>query len=302
MNSRTAKQMTGLAVLALSALILTAGPVLAGEKVERHGEASATGEVRIENMVGSLEVIGWGKKEVKLEGTLGKDVEDLEFQTGRNGTTIEVIYPRKARNIQDGAELVIHVPEGSSVRIEGVSAWIKVSGVDGEIEASSVSGDVTVTGGKTSVQAESISGKVVVDSPAASISVESISGAVTVSGGQAEVDAATVSGSLTLNFEKYLELSVESVSGDVDCTGALHPKGDFSFDTVSGQVTLTVPSNVSAEFSVTTFSGGIDNDFGQKARKTSQYTPGKELEFSVGKGEADVEINSFSGDVRIHKD
>lgn len=287
--------------LAILVLALAAGTAPAGEKVERSGEAPARGEVRIENMVGSIEVIGWDRQEVKLEGTLGKDVEDLEFETGRDGATIEVIYPRQSRNIEDGAELVIRVPLGSSVQIEGVSAWVKVSGVEGEIEASSVSGDVTVTGGKESVQAESISGRVRVDGSAAKVAVESISGQVTARGTQAEVEAASVSGSIELVFAEFRDLSVESVSGDVDCRGALHPKGDFSFDTVSGQVTLTVPADVSADFSVTTFSGGIDNDFGQKARKTSQYAPGKELEFSTGKGEAGVEINSFSGDVLIRK-
>ncbi len=57
---------------------------VAGETVERSGDASANGVVYIENMVGSIEVIGWGKKQVKLEGTLGKDVEELKFRDFNN--------------------------------------------------------------------------------------------------------------------------------------------------------------------------------------------------------------------------
>jgi hypothetical protein len=299
-GSKMKRKMT-LSILCALGLLLMLGTAVAGEKVERTGKASAHGVVYIENMVGSIEVIGWGKNEVKLEGTLGDDVEELEFKTGNKKSVIEVVYPRNMRNIEDGAELVIHVPEGSRVSVEGVSAWVSVSKVKGEVEASSISGDVTVTGDCESVEAESISGTVEVDSGARQIMAESISGKVLIKGEEAEVEAASVSGDVQLEFHKFLELSVESVSGTVVAIGDLHPKGEFSFDTVSGSITLMVPGDVSATFEITTFNGGIDNAFGQKARKTSRYAPGRELEFSVGGGDAEVEINSFSGDIRIKK-
>jgi DUF4097 and DUF4098 domain-containing protein YvlB len=300
MKSRATNPGRGLVAIGL-ALMLLAGSAVAGEKVERSGEASATGMVYIENMVGSIEVIGWDKKEVKLEGTLGKDVEDLEFETGKKKTVIEVIYPRKAKNLEDGADLVIHVPRGSGVQIEGVSAWVKVTDVDGQIEASSVSGNVDVTGGKDTVEAESISGAVTVVTEAGEVEVESISGRVSASGEKAEIEAASVSGDIKVSFKKLLSMSVETVSGTIDVSGELNPKGEFSFDTVSGSVTLLLAGDVNASFQVSTFSGGIDNDFGQKARKTSRYAPGKELEFSVGGGDAEVEVNTFSGNVRIKR-
>lgn len=300
MSRKLHRQMLGLAVMGL-VLVLAAGMATAGEKVERSGKASATGSVYIENMVGSIEVVGWNKEEVKLEGTLGDDVEELRFDADGSKTVIEVKYPHNARNIEDGAELVIQVPEGSRLQVEGVSAWVTVTKVDGEIEASSVSGDVDVLCGKESVGAESISGRVNIESEAGKIEAESISGEVLVQGREAAVEAATVSGSLELECDRFTELAVESVSGEIRVRGDLHPKGDFSFDTVSGSITLVVSGDVNAQFQVTTFSGNIDNDFGQKARKTSRFAPGKELEFTAGGGDAEVEINSFSGDVRIKK-
>jgi len=59
--------------------------------------------------------------------------------------------------------------------------------------------------------------------------------------------------------------------------------------------------DVDAEFQIETFSGGIDNAFGQKSRKTSKYTPNRELEFTNGNGSAQVEIESFSADVILKK-
>ena len=281
-------------------LVLAAGSGQAAEKVSRSGKASAEGAVYIENMVGSIEVIGWDREEISLEGTLGDDVEELIFETGGRKSIIEVEYPRRGRNLNDGADLVIHVPRGSRLSIEGVSAGIIVKDVTGEVEAESVSGRVEVSGGHE-VEASSVSGRVVVDSRAGEIEASSISGGVQVHGEKARVSVSTVSSSIEVDLEELLGLEAETVSGDIEVRGALSPKGDFTMDSVNGSITLVVSGKVNAEFEVSTFNGGIDNEFGQKARRTSQYAPGKELEFTVGDGQADVEINSFNGNIRIKK-
>jgi len=288
-------------VIALLALLFGAGLALADEPVEKSGSASAEGTVYIENMVGTIKVIGWDKNEVHLEGTLGKDVEDLKFDAGKKKTYIEVKYPRHARNISHGADLVIRIPKGSSLEVECVSADILVSDVEGEVELSSISGDVDFSGMCEELQAGSISGRVLVDGGARMMELETVSGDIKAMGKVAAIDGESVSGSIHLEFDTFLDLSLESVSGTLKATGGLDPKGSFNFDAVSGDVILTVPGDVDAEFEVSTFSGGIDNGFGQKSRKTSRYAPGRELEFTTGDGRAQVEINSFSGDVIIKK-
>ena len=60
-----------------------------------------------------------------------------------------------------------------------------------------------------------------------------------------------------------------------------------------------LPEDVSAEFDVETFSGDIVNDFGPKARRTSEYAPGKELSFSTRSGDARISVSSFSGTIRL---
>ncbi len=69
-------------VSVLLALVFLAGVALADEQVEKSGSAGSKGLVIIENMVGSIKVIGWDKDEIHLEGTLGEDVEELKFDTG----------------------------------------------------------------------------------------------------------------------------------------------------------------------------------------------------------------------------
>jgi DUF4097 and DUF4098 domain-containing protein YvlB len=286
-------------VLAILAL-LAAAPALAEEKVDLKGEAASDGTVHIENIAGSIVVKGWDRDEIAVTGTLGDDVERLDFETGRK-SRVKVVYPKKSKNIREGADLEIMVPAGSDLEIECISADISVTGVRGEIEASAISGGVTIEGECEELEAESISGDVLVVGGAPEMQVGSISGSVEARGGRAEVEAETVSGGIELEFDEFLNLTVESVAGDATVRGALHEDASVEIELHSGDLVLVVPADVSADFGIETFSGDVDDAFGHEATKVSKYAPGKELEFTTGGGDARVRISTFSGKVTIKK-
>lgn len=294
---RTTGTLLTIAVLAC----LLAWPAYAEDReVSGKVEAKSDGLVTVENIAGSIEIVGWDRDEVSYEGRITGDVEEVVLEGGRK-TQLKVKYPRRSKNIEGGAWLVIHVPRGSRLAVECISADIDVREVTGEVEAEAISGDVTVAGDCTEVEAASISGDVKVDTSAREVGVGSISGDVFARGGETEVEAETVTGSIELQFDRFLNLDVESVAGDATVAGDLAADGDFDFELHSGTLRLTVPGGVSADFRVETFSGGIDNGFGQKSRKTSKYTPGRALEFSNNGGGAQVRVDTFSGDVVIIK-
>ena len=281
-------------------MTLAVPAALADKEVKESGPAKANGIVMIENISGSIVVVGWDKDEINVEGTLTGDIEELKFKTGKK-TRIEVVYPKNKKNVKGEANLVINVPRGSRLEVECISAFIEVSKVTGLVDVSSISGDVTVTGECEGIEAESISGDVFIEGGAPEIEISSISGKVKARGTASDIEADTVSGSIDLAFDRFLGLNVESVAGDAAIKGGLTGDAYFSFDLHSGHLTLTVPADVSADFEIETFSGEIDNAFGQKSRKTSKYAPGRELEFTTGGGDARVRINTFSGDVVIKK-
>lgn len=299
---RNLRNQRALALMLALAITLLAWPTLASTRdVDHTVKAKANGTVTVENIAGSIEVIGWDRNEVHVEGTISGDVEEVEISVGRS-IQIEVVYPRNQKNMRGEAILVIHVPAGSDVVVECITAEVTITGISGEVEAESISAGVSVAGDCEVVSAESISGDVFVDCPKAiEISLGSISGSVEAIGGTCDVEAESISGNIDLTCDTFLNLSVESLSGQVNVTGDLDPAGNFAFELHSGGLVLTVPADVDAEFQIETFSGGIDNAFGQKSRKVSKYTPNRELEFSNGNGSALVEIETFSGDVVLKK-
>jgi hypothetical protein len=75
--------------------------------------------------------------------------------------------------------------------------------------------------------------------------------------------------------------------------------GDVDIETMSGMIELIVDAGGSASYELSTFSGSINNDIGPEPRRTSKYTPGKELSFNTGPGGPRISLNSFSGTIKL---
>ena len=279
------------------------GEVVNGERpVSGRRTMAPDGEVRIENVSGSIKVVAWDRSEVEVKGKVGEDVERLEFGGSDDYTTIKVVLPRRHGNFDDAsADLTISVPRMARLEIETVSADISVSDSAGAIRANSVSGEVMLRSRSRDITASSVSGEVdVVGSGAgARIDASSVSGDVRIEGVDAELELESVSGDATLQRSKVSRLSMQSTSGDVTYDGMLRANGSYEFQTVSGDVMVTLEGARDATFEVSSFSGDIENGFGPKPRRTDKYAPGLELRFTEGKGSARVRINTLSGEARL---
>lgn len=286
-------------VLLLAGLGAARGEGDGARKIDRSGPASADGRVSIELLAGSVQVQGWDREEVRVTGTLDEKAEGLYFDSGKR-TRIEVDYPRKVKNV-DGSHLVVHVPQGSRLEIECISADVKVEGVAGAVEVSSTEGGIEVAGPCRSLEVEVVDGDVTATGLQGPVEVDCTSGEIVLSGGRGSVDVECVQGNVEVAFEQLDDLSIESVSGDATVTADLASDGEFEITAFSGRITLRVPESVSARFQAATFSGDIRSDFGRKGRKQDDFVPGKKIEFTLGGGGADVELTAFSGDVEILK-
>jgi DUF4097 and DUF4098 domain-containing protein YvlB len=247
-------------------ILLAAGTLtLAGEDIQRKVDASRNGQVEIDNLSGSVRVTGWDRDEVEVTGTLGKGIERLDVERKGDRVIIEVVLPSGRNNRVEGTDLDIRVPRGSEVEVNTVSASIDVSDVNGSLDLNSVSGAVDVEGEPGDVEINNVSGRITVN---------------------ARLDRG----------------DFNTVSGRIEAQLDLTSRSRVDFNSVSGSIDLTVPRGLDADFDVSTFSGRIDCDFGPEPRKTSRFTPGRELEFSTGSGGARVSANSFSGRVTIEED
>ncbi len=284
------------AILAAALAAVPAAPAAGQEQVDRREAAAPDGKVRIKNVSGSVQVEGWDRAEIAVTGTLGKGTERLDFTVEGRRAEIQVVLPRHARSV-DGSDLTIKAPRGSDVTVETVSADVTAAGIAGALDIHTVSGDVAVRGDPRELSAQSVSGDLQVVSDARVVRLESVSGEVRFEGAGAELTASTISGDVTLRLESCERLRLNSVSGDLDFSGAFAENASVSIESHSGDLLLTLPAKTAADWTVQTFSGDIDNGFGPKAKRTSKYAPGRELDFTTGGGGARLNLTTFSGDV-----
>ena len=112
------------ALVLVGVLALPAG-LRAQSTVDQRRPASPTGRVDIENLAGSTTVVGWDKAEVWVSGTVASDADlDLDGSEGRTHVQVESATNPLAAH----SDLEVHVPAGSSVKIEGFQAEINPEG------------------------------------------------------------------------------------------------------------------------------------------------------------------------------
>ncbi|MFC4727274.1 DUF4097 family beta strand repeat-containing protein [Coralloluteibacterium thermophilus] len=286
----------GLPVLAaLLALPLAA---LAQDIDERHPLAQG-GRVEVSNVSGAIRVVGWDRDEVEIAGTLG-DGQRLDVDASRDRVSVRVEYPRGGGSTRRATELRLRVPHGSELRATGVSARIQVEDVDlRRLQANSTSGPVDASGRAGEVALETVSGPIRAQVATERFSAGTVSGSVRAGGGiGGEVALNTVSGSIDLDAGVVQQLRGETVSGGMTLHSAgLAPGGRVKLETVSGRVALRIPADTSAQVRASSFSGRIASDAGEIERP--RYGPGSSLRTTLGSGNGDIALESFSGSVRL---
>jgi DUF4097 and DUF4098 domain-containing protein YvlB len=276
-------------------------PVIADEQVNRTIDATDDGYIEIYNTSGSIEVTGWSKDTIEVTGTLGDSVEELIVERDGNDVLIRVDVPNRHWGDID-ADLVIKVPENSSIEVSGVSTDIEIEGVLGEQSLGTVSGDIDTSGVADDVEAESVSGDVDIQGSGAEgdFEGETVSGDVTVRGVSGSVYVGSVSGDVEVIGGTYEEAYFETVNGEATFHAELTQDGELSMESVNGTVDIefAVPIT-SARFDIETFNGSIRNCFGPKPERSSKYSPGLELSFTIGDGDARIDIETLNGSVNV---
>jgi DUF4097 and DUF4098 domain-containing protein YvlB len=281
---------TLLTILAVS--LLLALPALADQSIDETRKADKDAVISIDNLAGSVTVTGWNRQEVKITGTLDDKAEELKISGDSKQLSIEVRYPDRVRNINEGSRLTIQVPAGCQLEIRTVSAEVTTDKTEGALEVKTVSGEVTLRGKPASVRA--------VDVQTDRANLACVSGTIKVAGVRGDLSCRSVSGKIQVDAGKDLKtLGCDVVSGDITVTGQLARKAEWDLSAHSGNVNVELAGKVDARFRLKTFSGDIDDVMGHQAERTSKYAPGKELSFTEGGGDALVKVDVFSGRIRV---
>jgi hypothetical protein len=256
---------------------------------------AAGARLDVETMGGSIVVGTWDRNEVRVQATHGsRDVIDVET----SGSVVRVRAERSSGFGFTGiVDYQINVPATMDLELSGINVGITVEGTRGRVNAQSVQGDITVRGGRGEITLESVTGRVELDGVEGSVKATSVAGGVRLRNVTGDVEAESVSGSVVLENVTSSRVNASSVSGRIYYDGIIANNGRYSFATHSGWITLGVQPDLNATISVALLSGSFSSTIGTLAGGAGDR--GRRQTFTVGAGSAFVELESFSGTVRI---
>ena len=288
--------------------MIVAVPALAATPINESRPLAADGSVSIENQKGRIVVRTWAQAQVKVTGSLGKGVEKLIVEGDGRKLRIEVKYPwqgngswlGRGKSDTEPTLLEVTVPQHASLDIDSVSADVDVQQMAGrKLAVESVSGQVQVSASSPAEASfDNVSGDTNLRITTTKVSVQSVSGDINLQGGlTGEVHLETVSGKADLTAPALTRLELDTVSGDARLKVGLAADGVIKADSVSGSLELLLPKPTSARLNIESFSGDISSPVGKVDRE--EYGPGSSLKASLGSGQGEINLESFSGDVRV---
>ena len=129
--------------------------------------------------------------------------------------------------------------------------------------------------------------------------LQSVSGEILAPSLGSDVKLQTISGRIQAAGGPWRKLALSTVSGDVQLTGGLISHGVLGIDSMSGDVQLQLPANTSGNLHASSFSGDLRSDFGTPTEP--EHGPGRSLDVRLGDGRGKINIETFSGDLRVRK-
>ncbi len=288
-------------IAAVAIAVLSAGSSAAAQARESRAPESdktipVTRGLRLSvvNDAGEVVIKSWNQDSVRVQGRHSPRVS-VEIQTANSVVNVR----KRASGAAQSADLEISVPAWMPVRVTGQFAFIGIEGVQNEVYAETVSGDIVVKGGSGFVTAKSIQGEVIVEDAKGKISATTVNEGVRVTGASGEIAVDSTNGDITMTKIDAKSVEVGSVNGNIRFEGTFGSTGQFRFATHNGNITMVLPESTNATFTVRTYNGDFSSNLPTKA--VGEIRRGRRATYALGNGGAEVELESFSGNVRLRR-
>lgn len=254
----------------------------------------ADARIEIENLDGSVEVRAWDRDAVRFAA----DPSDRgRIRIRHSGSLVRIEATRRYGNRRDG-DYVLTVPLAATLRIVGPFADVRVDGVQGAITVETVRGDIAVRGGNGLVELHSVEGDVTLDGARGRVVLGTVNEGIRASNIEGELLAESVNGDVELLGIASGDVVASSVNGDIDYRGEIRDDGRYGLTTHNGDVTVRIPETADATVTISTFNGEIDSTL---PIMVTEIRRNRRLTFTLGRGTARVDLESFNGTIRLRR-
>jgi DUF4097 and DUF4098 domain-containing protein YvlB len=251
--------------------------------------------LQVQNFAGEVLVKAWNKDELRVVAD-----HDSRAKVTVRTAGVEINVSASRSGAPGSVDYVISVPAWLPVRVSGTYNFVSIEGTQSDVQVETTRGDVTLKGGAGVVSLKSIEGEILVEDARGKLKLDTVNEGISIRGAAGDITATTINGDIRMLGMKAASLEATTVNGDVIYEGAV-ADGFYRCSTHNGDITLALPENASASVSVRTYQGDMRSSFPIAADAGEAPRRGRRQTFTLGNGAAQIEMESFGGDVRIRK-
>jgi DUF4097 and DUF4098 domain-containing protein YvlB len=244
-----------------------------------------------------------GHRGVLLRVVDGDDVTVRNAPARLNGREIRIDTEWPFGSRRQNSRIEVIVPARAAVRIQSISGPIEAAQVPQVLQIETVSGPIITTGGRGSLDIESVSSPIQVRAfQGSQLEIETMSGPVSIDGATGRIEVSGVSESLTFRNVRSESVHAESLNGRIDWYGPIDPRARLRFESHNGTVSFFLPTDNDVRFRVNTFLGRLQSSIPVTTRSVRDDSDGEQEVIAVlGKGSADVRVDTFNGNVVVRR-
>jgi hypothetical protein len=265
------------------------------------------GRLAVENFNGSVEITGWDKDTVEIDGrqyasTLAlRDAIKIDVAASDGLVEIRTIRPAE-RHGNMGVKYIIRAPRRVNLdRIVSTNGALKVDEVEGIIRLRTTNGSIRASRVHGDLEAGTTNGGIEIEDLDGPATIHTTNGRVTADGIRGALQASTSNGSIHARLvkpEPHRPVKLQTTNGGIDLTMDSLADNEVRASTSNGGITVKLPSMASARIHARTSHSSIHTDFDVRRDDGN----GKNhLDGVIGSGGPTVELTSTNGSIRLLK-
>ena len=249
------------------------------------------GILNVFDNAGSITVHAATGQQLIVSSTPHSAKVEVDSSSTPDGRRVEIrahaLPQQKPSNDEAKVDMDIALPPGVALTVNAATAPITVENVSGDLTLSSDTGQVTIRNVANS--------HILIKGIAAPIDLTNVTGGF--------VDITSSSGAVQLANVSGNKVTVNTASGNITFQGDCSGGGNYVMITHSGAIDVSLPQTASVDLTARSVTGSVENDFPLQAKAHTSFVPdtGRSFAGTSNSGSSSVELQSFSGRIRIKK-
>jgi hypothetical protein len=267
----------------------------------------AGGRLDIENFNGSIEIAGWDRDQVEIDGVQYgstpelRDAIKIDVAASTDLVRIRTVRPPEHHGSM-GVKYVIKAPRKLDLdRVTSSNGSMKVDDIEGRVHLRTSNGSVRTARLRGSLDVQTSNGSVDVEELDGPATLRTTNGRVTAGGIRGALEATSSNGSIHARMmkpEPHRAVRLQTSNGGIELIMDSLQDNDIRASTNNGGIVVKLPSTSNAHVHAHTSHSAVHTDFDLRGQVSWKKN---ELDGAIGNGGPTIDLTSSNGSIRLLK-